>query len=171
MTPARLHTPGSSSSRRFAVPAAAAALIAPVVLTAGCTIFSPLQTDIISPAGDGVNADLGTVALRNLVVVAQSKDAPALITGALINQSTQKIDVGFSLQNAATQTPVMLSLDPGEAKPLNGLQIAGAGATPGAMVEVMVATPDAGNKLVNTPVLPPRAGGPYATVTPTTKGS
>ncbi len=170
MTPARLHTPGSSSSRRFAVPAAAAALIAPVVLTAGCTIFSPLQTDVIAPGGDGVNADLGAVALRNLVVVSESKDAPAMITGALVNESNQKVQVGFSLQNATSQTPVTMSLDPGEAKPLNGLQIAAGGAVPGTMIDVMVATPDAGTKLVNTPVLPPRAGGPYATVTPT-KGS
>ena len=75
--------------------AALSTLALPAVL-AGCAVFSPMATENIYNPGDGINADLGAVTIRDLLVVGSGEDEPATIVGYVINNSDNEVTVTFT---------------------------------------------------------------------------
>lgn len=62
----------------------------------GCSANAPaIVLDAYSP-GDGVGAELGEVAVRNLVVVSEGDGAPGVLIGALVNRAD--LDVNMLVQ-------------------------------------------------------------------------
>ena len=72
-----------SSSLRTATVAGAAVL---ALGLSGCSLNSPVQTDVDYPAADGVGLSLGDVQLRNVAVVATTKDGPGTLIGQVVTQ-------------------------------------------------------------------------------------
>ena len=148
---------------------AAAALsgLAIAALASGCMVFNPVQTDVIYQPADGVEATVGDLAIRDLVLVGGGGGA-AVISGAAINLGEQPISVQLAPQAAAggTSGGAQIDLGPREQVDLSqkGLRFEGIEAKPGSIVPVSVTSRTGGTTIVNVPVL--KATGPYATITP-----
>lgn len=157
------------SARLAAVGAAAA------VLTSGCAVFSPRQTDIPYNPADGVPVDMGALKARDLLLLSEGKDQPAVLSGALINSSSQAMSVRLRSRVQADQdgsgpatSGVVVELKPGETRILD-IQLAQTSAVPGALSDINITT-DKGSQLVSVPVLKPGTFKQYATLTPTGPG-
>jgi hypothetical protein len=155
--------PQSRAARAVAAVVTAAAL---TVTTAGCEVFSPTQTDVPYVPADGVQTDLGQVAVRDLVLVLTGTGG-AMVSGGLVNSSKESVTVQFSpQQETASGTGSEIELGPGQGVNLSqkGLQLSGVTAKPGTLVPVAVTSSAAGTTLLNVPAV--QASGYYATVTP-----
>ncbi|WP_323101032.1 hypothetical protein [Intrasporangium sp. YIM S08009] len=156
--------------RRVSALAAGVALAA---VTAGCQVNSPVQTDVQYVPADGVPADVGQLAVRNLVLVGEG-NGPAVVTGSAINLGTDQMTVKFqpqAAQGAATApTGSEVSLGPREQVDLatKGLQISGVTSKPGTLVPVTITSSTGGTTVAEVPVLP--ATGYYSTATPAPTG-
>ncbi len=138
------------------------------VLLAGCSTQSPLETTVQYQSADGVAARSGVVEARDLLLISSKKDAAGLLSGSLINTSTEPVTVTFLTRadseaggTAGPATTVQLKAR--EQKRLETVQLASVPAAPGALTGIVMQT-SAGQTLVNVPVLPPV--GPYASLTP-----
>jgi hypothetical protein len=141
-----------------------AALGAALALSA-CQTQSPIQTDVPYTPADGVPVDLGAVQIRDLVVVGAAKDQPGVLTGSLVNTSSEPRRVAFGLQNGQ---PVFTEAPPHSQQRLSEssqVQLATVPAAPGDVIRLTVQSPGAPTTVVNVPVLP--ASGYYATLAPT----
>lgn len=155
--------PQSRASRAVAALLTATAL---TVTTAGCEVFSPTQTDVPYVPADGVQTDLGQVAVRDLVLVLTGTDG-AMVSGGLVNAGNQSVTVQFAPQQESGMTSGSeIELGPGQAVNLanKGLQLSGVTAKPGTLVPVSVTSSTAGTTMLNVPAV--EAAGYYATVTP-----
>lgn len=167
-------TPRSAAGGRslLAIPAvrptraargAATALLVAAAL-AGCQLASPIQTDEPYNAADGVPVDLGSVQIRDLVVVAEKKGGPGTLSGSLINTSGTTQQVTFS----DGQGQATAEARPYSQEPLSGEQhvvLPAITGEPGGVVRLSVATVDAGTNVVEVPVL--LAHLYYSTLAPT----
>ena len=104
--------PAQSTLRRAA---ASVLAISALTLASGCSITNPRETTGAYLPADGVAADLGPVALRDLVLVSDGKDA-AVLAGSAINSGDTKITVQFSPQGESTTSPWALD-DPTTSSP------------------------------------------------------
>jgi hypothetical protein len=148
---------------------AVAALITATALTAttaGCEVFSPTQTDVPYVPADGVQTDLGQVAVRDLVLVLTGTGG-AMVSGGLVNGGSQSVTVQFTPQQE-TGSGSGSEVQVGPAQHVNlaekGLQLSGVTAKAGSLVPVSITSSAAGTTLLNVPVM--QASGYYATVTP-----
>jgi hypothetical protein len=73
--------------------AVVAALGASMLAVSGCTYTNPQATTEISTVADGVNASLGRLDLRNLLVISAGKDKEGRLIGAVANGSDQEIQL------------------------------------------------------------------------------
>ena len=159
------------STRRVSTVLAGVALAA---VTTGCQATSPVQTDQQYVPADGVPADVGQLALRDLVLIGDGKGT-VVISGSAVNLGPQDLTVQIAAQadpNAATPpTGSEVQLRPREQVSLatKGLQLSGVTAKPGGIVPVTVTSSSGGTTVVKVPVLP--ATGHYATVTPAPTGA
>ncbi len=140
--------------RVLAVTGAAAATAA----LSACSFFSPVQTDNKYIPADGVPVQLGTIAGRNLAVVAEKAGGPGTLTGAVLNQGDAQAQVGFltreeSEAGGAVKSP--LSLGGRETKPIDGVTFDKVASAPGTMTDIYLVTVD-GKQLVSVPVLAPQ---------------
>lgn len=78
---------------------ASAALLMAVGLSA-CQVASPITTDLIYDPGDGVSADLGSVVMRDLLVVSEGRGTPGAIVGMAVNRGTEPVEVTVSVLDA-----------------------------------------------------------------------
>lgn len=157
-------TTASASRPRRAAALAAAALSA-LALT-GCSLNSPMTTLLPYAPADGVELDGDGVDVRDLLVVSHGDDAPAVMSGSLINQTPEPMTVTVSINGEALSPEVML--DPHGRARLDGVGADGSEGerlilpsleTPaGQSVEVRIST---GSETLsaNVPVLLPQ--GPY----------
>ncbi len=104
-------------ARPFAVRLAAsvAAAAAIVLSTAGCTFLAPQATLIHYDAADGIGVDLGQLAIRNVIAVAdsdQSVQAVNLVFSA-INTSGKAITLNYSAPNSTGRQTDALAFQPG----------------------------------------------------------
>ena len=153
--------PSLRSSRRLLGLAVAAAALA---LT-GCQTQSPIQTDEVYMPADGVGVELGSIEVRDLVVVGTGRDKPGVISGALSNTSSETARVGFAL---ADGQPVFTEAKPYSNDPISGttqVQLPSVPAEPGGTVQLTVQSQSAPAEVVTVPVVP--AAGYYQTVSPT----
>ena len=131
----------------------ATTLAAVGLLVAGCSSFSPIQTEYDYPAADGVRLSIDGLELRNLAVVAAEADGPGVVIGQAVNSSAAAVDVSFSLGEAPT--PVETTVPAGSGDSLPEVEIQSVPAAPGDTVELTVSTPEAGQNVVRVPVLAP----------------
>ena len=152
------------SRRTFAGVVTAGVLLA----TGGCSMFS--GTQVLEPAqlSDGVSTDLGEVHAGALVVVGD-KGQPGVLTGALTNDGAQPVTVTIGAEGLTTPTQVQVpagSLVRLGAQGADGVVVIPSLAVPaGAMTNVQLSSPAAGQVQVQVPVLSTDLPY-YATVTP-----
>jgi hypothetical protein len=151
---------------RRALPAASAALLLPAL--ASCAVFSPTTTQTSYAPADGVSAQVGTVAARNLLIVGNS-GSDALLSGALVNEGSSAESVSISTEGLAS--PVTVNVPPGTLVELGSetgqtsVVIGDLKAKDGALTPVTLSTPSGGQVSTQVPIALPE--GPFATVTPT----
>jgi hypothetical protein len=129
----------------------------------GCATLSPVQTDHNIITGDGVPVDLGSVQIRNLLVVSSAKGGPGVLVGQIVNTGQYATTVRFAVASASTTAGdiVRASVSPGGSTTLGttGTEVVlpSVPAAPGAIVTLQVQTADAGSTPVNVPVLLPES--------------
>lgn len=159
------------SVRRVSVALAAVALAA---TAAGCEANSPLQTMASYRPADGVNTDVGDLALRDLALIG-SGTGTVVVNGSAYNNGQQAVTVQMAPQadpNAATPpSGSELQLKPKEQVRLDskGLQLSQVSAKPGTLVPLKITSSTGGTVVVKVPVLAPTDY--YSTVTPAPTGS
>lgn len=160
-TPLAPRSGGRSTSLRRLLPVAV--LGAALSLTA-CQALSPMQTDVPYAPADGVPVDLGSVQLRDLVVVSGGKDKAGVLSGSLSNNSDEAQRVAFALPNGQ---PVFAEAPAHSTQRLSGSTQVKLPAVPvdaGGVVTLSIQSAGAPAAVVVVPVL--AASGYYATVAP-----
>jgi len=134
---------------------AALAAVAGLAL-GGCSAFSPQTTTNVTYApSDGVQGEIGQVAVRNLLVLTAEEGASAELIGSLFNDSGEDVSVVIDVENgAANETidlaageSVMIGPEADEQVSMESLDI-----TPGLTAEVTFVGAD-GNLNLAAPVL------------------
>lgn len=153
------------SPRRLA--GAAVSAVAVVGLTAGCLVLSPVQTNQPYVPADGMPADVGDVALRDLLLVGGA-GGPAVISGSAINEGGENVQVQVQQQAAdgTTSGGSEIALTPRAQVDLSsqGLVLSKVDAKPGALATLRITATPGGTTVVTVPVL--AATDYYSTVTP-----
>lgn len=147
-------------SRRLAPLAAIGAAIA----LAGCQTQSPIQTDVPYQPADGVAVDLGSVQIRNLVVIADAKGGPGVLSGAVVNRGGTSERITIASEGG---TPVTLEASAYQAESISQdspAQLASVPVAPGDVLTLTVQSERSGINVVQVPVLP--ATGYYETFKP-----
>jgi hypothetical protein len=144
-----------------------AALGAALALS-GCETQSPIQTNVAYVATDGVPVDLGSVQLRDLVVISDGKDKPGVLSGAIINTGSTEQRVAFATDSSQ---PVFTTIPAHSVQQLSSptqVQLPSVPA-PGDVVRLRVESPSSPAAVVTVPVLAPQ--GYYSTLAPTPSSS
>lgn len=125
---------------------------------AGCSATNPIQTDRPYAASDGVRVTLGDVRAENLLAVTTAAGATGALSGALVNTGASAVDVTLTVGSTSTDVTVPAAssvllgadngLSAGTTVPLPTVT-----AAPGALLDVTLATPAAGQVQVQVPVL------------------
>lgn len=156
-------TATASRPRRAAVLVATA--LSAVALT-GCSLNSPATTLLRYAPADGVEIDGQGLDVRDLLVVSQGNGAPAVVSGSLVNQTSEPMTVSITANGEALSQEV--TVDPHGHARLDGVGADGSEGerlvlpaldTPaGQSVEIRI---DTGSETLsaNAPVLLP--SGPY----------
>lgn len=171
--------------RRFLAPAPArrpsvrraAAVLAGVALaavTAGCELNSPLQTQASYQPADGVNTNVGDLALRDLALIGDGSGT-VVVNGSAYNYGKQDVTVQIAPQadpNAATPpsgSELQVKSFEQVALASKGLQLSQVSAKPGTVIPLKITSNTGGTAVVKVPVLAPTDY--YSTVTPAPTGS
>ena len=85
-------------------PAALLAVASAGVLLSGCSLNAPNTAIQPYAPADGLQAELGEVLVRNMLVVSEGDGGPGVLVGALVNRGQE--DVTVSLEIAGTTTEV-----------------------------------------------------------------
>jgi hypothetical protein len=160
--------------RRRGVAAVAAAAALP--LLSACATYSPATTMVPYNASDGTSLQLGQIEGANLLVVGSEKGGEGVLSGALVNNGTEAVQVAISTQGAPTPVTVtvpaqgLVRLTADSTASSTGsagsatILVPSLAAAPGALVTVQMATRAAGQTQALVPVIPPQQE--YATITP-----
>lgn len=146
-------------------PLAPLATLGAAFALAGCQVLSPVATEASYAPADGVPVDLGTVQIRDLLVIADAKGGPGVLSGSLVNTGTTTERVTIEAEGAP---PITLSSPPNRAERLSGspqAQLSQVPVEPGSVVQLRISAGTAGTSVVEVPVLPPV--GYYETLKPT----
>ncbi|WP_394940742.1 hypothetical protein [Psychromicrobium sp. YIM B11713] len=82
----------------------------------GCGYIAPQQTTVVYSASDGIRQDLGSIELRNILLVSGGVDKPGRVIGAVFNTSKSDIKVTF---NGAKGSQTEFTVKPGTPYYLN----------------------------------------------------
>ncbi len=144
------------------------------VLT-GCGL-SPTGTNQPYDPSDGVSASVGSVQVRNLLVVGSQADQPGVVSGVLLNDGAQAVTVQVSSGSTA---PVAVQVPAGGSVQLGApgataassvapqvavVQLPTLGQPAGAVVALNLSSTSGGTTTVNVPVV--AAALEYASITP-----
>ncbi len=156
-----------ATSRAARVAAASLSGLAVIGLTAGCMVFSPVQTTVAYDPADGNAANIGAVALRDLSLVGGG--GQAVISGGAINEGDTRVTVQVALQasDGSVAGGSEFQLAPREQVDLStrNLVLSDVAARPGAVTTLRVTADPGGTTVITVPVL---ASVRYlSTVTPT----
>lgn len=110
-------TTATASRPRRAAALAAAALSA-MALT-GCSLNSPATTLLSYAPADGVELDGESLDVRDLLVVSHGNGAPAVVSGSLINTSSEPLEVSVSVNGEPLSPEV--TVDPNGRARLDGV--------------------------------------------------
>ncbi len=144
------------TNRRSAI-LRAAGLTAVALLMSGCAVFSTVQTDEDYLPGDGTQLSMPGLELRNLVVVSETKGGPGVLVGQAVNLGDAAIDVGFAVEGSTSPTTATVPAyrEKAIATTATSVDIDAVPTAPGGMVNLMVTTAEAGQNVVQVPVLLP----------------
>jgi hypothetical protein len=125
-----------------------------VLALAGCSATNPITTSEAYNVVDGVQAELGDVAARNLLVFTSEEGAAGTMSGAVTNRSREDVEVELAPDGADPVTfdvpaggTVLLGQDGGEDVELDAVA-----AAPGAHLTVTLTTGGGGSIDVPVPV-------------------
>lgn len=138
------------------------------LLATGCGVFSPVQTDYPYIPADGVKLVMPGLTLNNLVIVSDAKGQPGTLVGQAVNESSKAVDVSFGLEGSQTATAAVPAFSGTSLSAGSGVPISTVPAEPGALVELNVATAEAGRNVVLVPVIDRRS---YYDAVPLPSGS
>lgn len=131
-----------------------AAVIGASLLAASCSAITPIQTQVLYNAGDGVRVEVSTEEIRveNLMVLAAEEGAEGQVFGALVNDTGEEVVMSVTIGDGGIQVPVGA-----EGSVLLGVDelviIPATPAPPGAMAEALVEATGYGTVSVSVPVL------------------
>ena len=147
--------------------ASAGLVAAGAVALSGCQTQSPIQTQFAYQPADGVAVDLGTVQVRDLVVVAGAQDQPGVLSGVVVNRGAQPVRVSFATAaggQASVEAAAGTSTRLGGGTTASPAMLPKVATAPGGLLQIEVSTPEGGAQNVTVPLLLPQ--GYYQTVTP-----
>jgi hypothetical protein len=149
---------------------AAVALAAPV---SACSFWAPDITVVSYAPGDGLNAELPDLWVRNLLVVGQAEDGAGVLSGGLFNQTGEDLEVVVVAGEGGTETTLTIPAEgrllltaPGQGA-VDGEEVPPAaegsgavevvlvdplGVAPGFTVPVSITTPGYGELVLDPPV-------------------
>ena len=149
-----LVTTAALTTPRHRLRAALAAAALGSTLLGGCAVMSPVQTDYVYQAADGVNATFGDLDLRGVLVIADAKDGPGSVVGQLVNNGDEDVEVTIGTAGGPG-SPV--TVERGSSLALgaeSAVALSSVPAAPGDVVQLQVATQGTGQNIVTVPVLP-----------------
>ncbi|MFC4904881.1 hypothetical protein [Kocuria oceani] len=129
-----------------------AAAVAALLTASGCSAINPVATAEVGYApADGIVVEMGDINLTNMLIVAESAEAPGRLLGSIDNESAEDVTVTLDTGEATAEIDVpagvTVKLEEGEPVILEP-----AGAMPGLMVETEFSA--AGETLIDSvPVL------------------
>lgn len=161
-TPLAARSAGRPSPLRRLLPVAA--LGAALALSA-CQTLSPVQTDQSYAPADGVSVDLGSLQVRDLVVISSGRDQPGVLSGSVSNVGAEAQRVAFALPQAQPVFAEAAAFSQTRLSEDTQVQLLSVPAAPGDVIQLTVQSANAPAAVVSVPVLPPT--GYYTTLAPT----
>lgn len=154
--------------------AAATAAVAGSLVLSGCSMLSPVQTNSNVQTADGVPVDLGSIQIRDLLIIATDKGGPGVLVGQVVNQGTAATKVDFASAGATSTSDVVSTDVPAYdsvtlSTSSTQLTLPSVSTAPGGLMSLQVHTADHGVNTVQVPVLAP--DGVYAGESPTASPS
>lgn len=138
---------------------AASVLLAAGLLvgTAGCNLVAPQATTKHYDASDGVSADLGSVDVRNALIVSEDGELGNLVV-TMINTGPESASVTVQYESAGDKATETLTLPanstvPFGVDPAEAITLVDMGSQPGALLPVYFQSGDAEGKQLLVPVL------------------
>jgi len=141
------------------------AVVGAALFLTGCQTQSPVQTDVAYVPADGVPVDLGEVQIRDLVVIADKKGGPGILSGSVVNTGGTNEQVSFAGEGGQPVSVASTAYQVERISEKTPVQLPSVSAGPGDMVTLNVRTGAAGTAVVLVPVIPPQ--GYYETLRPT----
>lgn len=159
--------PGVRRPRRLGhVVAVTVSGLAVVGLTSGCMVFSPVQTQDPYQPADGVEANIGSLAVRDLMLVGGS--GGSVVSGSVINEGLAPLTVKMQPQAGDGSVTGGSELELGAKQQVDlagrNLVFGGVTAKPGTTTTLRITATPGGTTIVSVPVL--AANRYLTTVTP-----
>jgi len=132
------------------------AAVAASLLVSGCAVFSPVQTNEPYVPADGVPLEIPGLSLRNLAVVTATDAGSGVLVGQVVNETSEAVDVSFGIQGGPTATgTTTVAAFSGDtiSDDTEQVELPAVPAPPGAVVVLTVTTAEAGQNIVEVPVL------------------
>jgi hypothetical protein len=155
-TPARGPAILCGVTNRAATALRLSAAAAASLLVSACGVFSPVQTDEPYIPADGVPLSIPGLELRNLAIVTATEGGPGVVVGQVVNDTGSSVDVTFGLQGGPSATgssTVPAYSGDTITDSTEQVQLPSVPAKPGAMAWLTVTTTEAGENVVQVPVL------------------
>lgn len=132
---------------------AAAAISIGLLSVTGCGYINPQQTNEQYSPSDGVRADLGSLQLRNMLIVSTDANKPGRVIGAVFNTSSSDATLTISGAGGSQATiPVKAKSQTYLNENTDPAVLSTSGGAPGSMVSVTIKTgPD--SRTVQFPVM------------------
>jgi hypothetical protein len=133
-----------------------AAVAAVALIVSGCGVLAPVSTDEPYIPADGVPLSIPGMDLRNLGVVTSAEGGSGVLIGQLVNTTDTATSVSFGIQGGdAAATTVIVPANSGEtiSDASNQVTLDALPAPAGSMLILTVTTREAGENVVQVPVL------------------
>lgn len=139
-------------------------------LLSGCALNSPMATTLPYNPGDGVAVSLGSVEIRDLIVVGTEQGKPATISAYVVNRSADEVTVSFASQGGTPATLDVAANSAVQASPVGerGLTLESLDVAIGAMVPVTVQVGGDAPAQVGVPSVP-ASSSMYSDLAPTSR--
>ncbi|WP_219105485.1 hypothetical protein [Austwickia sp. TVS 96-490-7B] len=143
--------------------------LATALLLSACQWTSPITTQLSYTPADGSQVDIGSLHIRNALVVASKEGAPGTLVATIANTDTNTTGhLMFRIGQEslpAVEVPARQSVRLGAGESARPAVIGKVPAAPGAMMNISLISEGGLVTELSVPILAPN--GPYATLTPT----
>ncbi|MGG5172744.1 hypothetical protein ACQR35_11290 [Pseudarthrobacter sp. J1738] len=114
-----------------------AGVAASLLSVTACGYITPQQTSHQYVASDGINADLGPLKLRNVIVVAKDEKGTGRLIGSVFNSSSNAVTLTVNgADGSQTSIPVKANGTTGLTEKTDAAILSTAGGNPGSLVEL-----------------------------------